>query len=86
MIKDLKELEKLLKLCRKQGVQNIKLGEIEFKLGDLPYVESRHIQGIDQPQDPLADFPQGVLTPEQLIFYSSGGLPADDPYIDRGDN
>lgn len=40
MIKDIKELEKLLKLCRKQGVTEIKLGDVEFKLGELPIIKA----------------------------------------------
>ncbi len=36
MVQNLKDLEKLLKLLRKQGVQDFKMGEIALKLGDLP--------------------------------------------------
>lgn len=32
MIKDLKELAKLISLCQKQGVESIKLGDIELKI------------------------------------------------------
>ena len=28
-------------------------------------------------------FPQGILTPEQLMFYSAGGLPEDDPFLKK---
>lgn len=80
MIATLKDLEKLLKLCRKQGVQNIKLGEIEFKLGDLPESKASYGSSDEIPSDnPYANFPDGMLTPEQLTYYSSGGLPEDDP-------
>ena len=39
MIENLKELEKLLKLCRKQGVTEINLngGTCAVKLGELPF-------------------------------------------------
>ena len=80
MISDLKDLQKLLKICRSQGVTEIKLGEIEFKLGDLPSEESKSIYE-EEIKDPYENFPQGDLTPEQLIFYSSGGRPEDDPYL-----
>ena len=30
--------------------------------------------------NPWADFPDGELTPEQLMFYSAGGKPEEDPY------
>lgn len=75
MIKDLKDLEKLLKLCRKQGVKDIKLADISLSLGDLPQEASK---ALHDPVNPLANFPQGELTPDQLAFYSSGGLPEDD--------
>lgn len=32
MIKDLKSLEKLMKLCKKQGIVAIKVGNVEFGL------------------------------------------------------
>lgn len=79
MIENLKELEKLLKLCRKQGVLEIKFGTVEFKLGDLPQ-EVGAQSSIDE-SDPLKNFPQGELTPEQLMFYSSGGAPENDPAL-----
>lgn len=82
MIESLKDLEKLLKLCRKQGVQEIKLGAVEIKLGDLPSEPSKYS---DDPEataaNPLAGFPDGMLTPEQLMFYSAGGSPDDDPVL-----
>lgn len=76
MIKDLKELEKLLKICRKQGVSDIKWGDIELKLGDLPSNDS---VTIDVNEGAYTDFPSGMLTAEQLAFYSAGGAPEDDP-------
>lgn len=36
LIKDLKELKKLLVLCRQQGVESIKIADIEFHLGKAP--------------------------------------------------
>lgn len=78
MIESLKDLEKLLKLCRKQGVTEIKLGSVELKLGELPQEQTPSL--ISDPANPLANFPEGELTPDQLAFYSSGGLPEEDPY------
>lgn len=80
MINDLKDLEKLLKLCRKQGVNKIELGQIKLELGDLP-IEPGKAQAIETPEDPYNNFPVGELTPEQLMFYSSGGVPEDDPAL-----
>jgi hypothetical protein len=79
MIENLKDLEKLLKICRKQGVQEIDLGTIKLKLGDLPQEPTEDNLSEDN-SDPYAKFPQGTLTPEQLAFYSAGGHPDDDPY------
>ena len=81
MITSLKDLEKLLRLCRKQGVTEIKLGEVELKLGDLPPEARGSVEQSEIPtENPYANFPSGELTPEQLMFYSSGGKPEDDPY------
>lgn len=33
---NLKELEKLLKLCRKQGITELEMQGMHFKFGDLP--------------------------------------------------
>ncbi len=87
MINDLKELKQLLQLCRKQGVTDIELGTIKIKLGELP-VESGKTQAYEQddaPENQWANFPQGILTPEELTFYSSGGRPEDAPKSASGD-
>lgn len=80
MIKDLKELEKLLKLCRKQGVTKIELEGCKLELGEMPQAQS-HVQEIEvNPDDPWSKFPAGTLTPEQLAYYSAGGTPEEDPF------
>jgi hypothetical protein len=79
MIASIKDLEKLLKLLRKQGVSDFKHGDLELKLGDLPE-ESREIQQDEmQSDDPYAALPDVILTPDQLSFLSSGGRPEDMP-------
>ena len=80
MINNLKDLEKLLKLCRKQGVQEIDLGTIKFKLGNTPMDRTQVESDVEANTDPYANFPQDVMTPEQLAYYSAGGSPEDDPY------
>jgi hypothetical protein len=81
-IKDLKELKHLLKLMRSSGVVSLKTPELDIQLSPdhLP-------KGVDNSPNLAEDvgeqwdqFPSGVLSPDQLIFYSSGGLPQDDPY------
>lgn len=66
MIKDLNEFTTFLKICRKQGVKEVKLADVTVSFGDLP----------KRPKDTDADdaeIPVEELTPEQLMFYSSGG-------------
>ena len=80
----LKELEKFLKLCRKQGVQNIKFEGTEVHLGELPLVTSSKTPTTKKASKVVSVetfTPGGVtedsqiqvdtLTPEQLLFYSS---------------
>lgn len=79
MIESLKDLERLLKLCRKQGVIDIEVGSCKLKLGDLPS-EMSTSPSVDL-EDPYKNFPVGELTPEQLMFYSAGGVPENDPAL-----
>jgi hypothetical protein len=81
VIQDVKDLEKLLKLCRKQGVTELKFGNVEFKLGSLPTEKQAQLQDEIPTDNPYSNFPDGELTPEQLMFYSSGGKPEDDPAL-----
>lgn len=67
MIKDLKELEALLKLCRKQGVKDIKFGDCAVVFGDL---QKKRKEDGDS-----ADVPTDEPSAEELMFYSSGGIP-----------
>lgn len=61
MIKELKDFEKLLKLCRKHGVMEAEVGDIKLKLREDPMTAT------------LADEPDpNELTEEQLMFYSAG--------------
>lgn len=81
MIKDFKDLEKFLKVCRKHGVFEAEACGFKFKIGDVPE-ERRQVQSEEaELGNPLDGFPTGMLTPEQLMFYSSGGSPEDDPVL-----
>lgn len=64
MISDLKEFEKFLKICRKQGVTDVTLEGISVKLGDLP---SKSESSDEEVQTPDA------LTNDELIFYAVNG-------------
>lgn len=79
MIQDLKDLEKFFKLCRKQGIVKADLSTLSFEFGDLP--ESKGSVDESDPLKPFNNFPDGELTAEQLMYYSSGGLPENDPMI-----
>lgn len=79
MIESLKDLEKLLKVLRKQGVFEFEHNGTRLKLGDLPRDHVSTVEQFETEQNPLAGFPDGMLTPEQLMFYSAGGSPEDDP-------
>jgi len=71
LIKDLKGLDHLLKLCRKRGVTELKLGDIHLTLGPLP--ERKGQQTEEESEEP--DMPD-ALSPEDLMFFSAGGEPA----------
>jgi hypothetical protein len=66
MINDLKDFEKFLKICRKQGVTEVTFQGTSVKLGDLP---SKGSSGSDEIE---TDGP----TDDELIFAAVGGLPA----------
>ncbi len=70
MINDLKDLQSLLKLCRKQGVSEITLAGTVIKFGELP----RKSAG-DEDDDPKSVDPSfDALSPEQQMFFSVGGV------------
>jgi hypothetical protein len=66
MIKDLKELERFLKICRKQGVTDISFDGVSVKLGELPQKSSD-----DEATDDIAT--PDMLTDDQLAFYHLTG-------------
>lgn len=84
MIENQKDLERLLKLCRKQGVTEITLSSVSFKLGDLPV--KHPTESIEEQDDKFADFPDGPLTPEELTYFANGGRPEENPYRQINEN
>ena len=73
MINDLKDLQALLKLCRKQGVTEIELGDvavglphIKLKFGDMP------VQRKDAPDESDVDT-DNMPTMDELIYLSVSG-------------
>lgn len=77
MIESLKDLQKLLKLCRSQGVTEFKFQGVELKFGDMPMQPgvSDDLVMTEEITNPYANFPNRELSPEELMFFSSGGKP-----------
>lgn len=83
-IDSIKDLDKVLVLCRKRGVQSIKIDNVEFHLGDVPSpVAPRALRTATQAPiyapggitaDTRIDMPD-ELSPEQLLMWSTGGNP-----------
>lgn len=78
---NVKDLGKVIDLCRKKGVKIFQLGELRLELGDEPIRHTSDDKPEHNPADPYANFPQGDLSPTQLMFYSAGGLPENDPEL-----
>jgi hypothetical protein len=82
-MKDIKELKNLLKLLRQNGVTTYNDGSLTLTLSPESHLltpkNSTYTQEIEvDPNDPWSKFPTGTLTPDELMFYSSGGLPGEE--------
>lgn len=69
---DLKELDRVLALCRKRGVQKFRIGELELTLSDeVPQSNYKRQQqeAVSQVEEDYKE-----LTPEELLMWSA--LPA----------
>lgn len=79
---DLKQLKSLLKVLRENGVTEYTSSELTLKVSH-EYLISKDrpatLQTEIPTENPYANFPDGELTPEQLMFYSAGGKPEEDP-------
>lgn len=63
-IETIKDLEAVLKLCRKQGVTSVQIDGIYLRLGDLPDSKT--------PETPKEDVKtEDTYTEEELMFWSS---------------
>lgn len=63
-IENIKDLEAVLKLCRKQGLESIKIDGIEISFGDLP--DSKPKLDSKTPENSEITY-----TDEQMLFWSS---------------
>lgn len=71
---DLKQLNKLIQLCRKQGVKVIKIDNMELTLSDDLPTKPGKKQLAPQPQTPSI-FESDSLTDEQLLDWSLMSVP-----------
>lgn len=74
-IKSLSDLGKIADLCRKKGIESIKITDsaVEFKL--LEHKPARHARKKASPKD--SDNIEMPIAPteEELLFWSSAGIP-----------
>lgn len=70
MIESIKDLEKLLKLCRKQGVTEITVTGAHLKLGEAPVKYSG--ESIEDQEDIINPEFNEPLTPEELVAFANG--------------
>ena len=72
---DLKQLDKLIALCRKRGIKSVQIDNLKIELGDAPEQRStKKAQAISQVEE---DFESDALTDEQLLHWSVTNLPSD---------
>lgn len=81
MINNLKDLEKLLTLLNKKGVERIKLGDLELQIDLNRVLDKKPTLNI---ANEAPNYPPGIitedskipltdsLTPEQLLYWSAG--------------
>lgn len=79
--KDIKYLAQVIKLCRKEGVDIIKLGDVEIVLGKVPEAKKSYKTSVKTTTEAFTDpgqivvqpldIPTDELTDEQKLFGSS---------------
>jgi hypothetical protein len=74
MVSTLDELKKLLKLCRSQGVIDIKWGDVEFKLGEMPLKQkSSEVNEEEEEQYNQDELDELTGVPKMAFFSVSEG-------------
>ena len=68
-IKNPKDLEKLLIVCRKHGVESLTLGTTQIKLGDKPTRRRSGKATTEDTRDPITE----GFSPEEILMWSAGG-------------
>ncbi len=69
-IKTTSDLAKIADLCRKKGIESIKITNdtVEFKLGDKPVAKTRAVKGSDK----LESIPE--YSEDDILNWSSQGI------------
>lgn len=66
---NVKELQALIRLLRKEGVKHYRTPELSLELGEQPKVVKRAGNQTDKIETP------DEFSEEQTLFWSSGGIP-----------
>lgn len=80
---DLKQLDKLIALCRKRGIKSVKIDNIELTLSeDAPPTRTRgkkanSVKTSDSSSDTPSEDGWDSLSDEEKLFYSASGMPED---------
>lgn len=64
---NVKELEKLLKMCRKQGIIELTMKDMSFKFGDLPLVAKGGQMVVEEEEEEEESKP----TDEDMAYWSA---------------
>lgn len=75
---DLKQLDKIIGLCRKRGVKSIKIDNVELTLSDdapIKNVRSSKTSSKTHESPTGNELETSELTEEQLLFYSVQDIP-----------
>lgn len=82
---DLKELKRLVKYLRKEGITEFKSDGLEFKLGSEPTKRQRKSKSTPEGQVDVSDqvnIESDMPSQKELLFWSAGGsadIPDEDP-------
>lgn len=69
---DLKHLEQIIKLCKKRGVQSIKIGDIELTLSEAAPPVKRAAKKA-KPDETQGEIESDELSANDLLMWSVGG-------------
>jgi hypothetical protein len=68
---DIKELKKLIKYLRAEGITEFKSGDMEFKLGQKQLKTTNKSKQVDVSEE--VNIPDDGPSGEELLFWSAGG-------------